>query len=112
MNNAQVVNGVRFATLDDTAAMETATGSQTDFVALPTGWAVAAPGSLAQLAAFNYPWGTDCLVLADGSMVATSTRTDCTRFLVGAEADQVRPVQRRVLIAETGTPRWTWWSCR
>jgi hypothetical protein len=60
------VNGGIYATLDNVAASATEASNQADVVAIPNGWSVAPADAAAHQAAAAYPWGTDCLVLADG----------------------------------------------
>lgn len=96
------VNGVRYATLDNASSADPTVGNQDALLALPEGWTLATSNSNTQLAATSAPWGTDCLVLADGNMISTTPGGSCTdtQFIVDATG-QIRPKLKRIFISQT-----------
>ena len=107
------VNGVRYATLDNVSPADPTVGNQDALLALPEGWTLAASNSNSQLAAVSAPWGTDCLVLADGNVISTTPGGSCTdtKFVVEASG-QIRPKLKRIFISQTSTLSFLAESCR
>jgi hypothetical protein len=66
VTNTVDLNGIVYATLDNVAASSVESGNQADVAALPTGWGIAPADTFSHQVAAAHPWGTDCLVLADG----------------------------------------------
>jgi len=109
--SCQIVNfvelaGSRFATLDDTPATRSAISSQTAPLALPLGWTLAANSNVTASAAASNMWGTDCLVLRDGSAVPSLSGASCSGSqLKNDGTGRYRPLQSRIFIAQpTVTP--------
>lgn len=107
---AQVLNvveldGYRYATLDDTPSTNRLSGAQTRSIGLPAGWAIADRAVTPTVpAAQSFAWGTECLVLADGSMVETQIGSSCASFLVDDGTGlHVRPKNKRVFISQKST---------
>ena len=66
-------NGKQYATLDSWDPIDTVTqGCQSDYLPVPPGWGIAqnSPDSISVTA--QYAWGTDLLVLSDGSQYYTN----------------------------------------
>jgi hypothetical protein len=76
--------------------------SQNQFLAIPSGWTLAPNSNLTEQAAAANPWGTECLVIRDGSALSTSAGRPCgaTAQLVTVNGNTFRPVQSRVFISQ------------
>lgn len=95
---------MRYATLDDVAATSAdPAGSQVDPLDMPAGWAVAPSDATSRAAAAQFTWGTDCLVLADGSLVATRSGVDCEHSHLVTQNTLMRATHKRILIAKART---------
>jgi len=77
-NHRYVKNSIRYsdmlyATLDCTPPNDNGIGHQHEFLKIPDGWSLAGQSEgLAENVIGKLPWGTHCLVLCDGSSLATS----------------------------------------
>jgi hypothetical protein len=99
------VKGVRFATLDDVVPSTIESGCQQTKITLPAGWTIARSGTNTMLAMMSYRWGTNCLVLGDGTSWFVKQGTTCgTGQLTGTTATGYAVVNcdRRVLITQPG----------
>lgn len=65
--NAVTLNGYRFATMDQADPGDGNAVTQVQPIPLPNGWAIAENSADARSVASLNSWGTECLVLADGT---------------------------------------------
>eukprot|EP00003_Mantamonas_plastica_P013588 TRINITY_DN236_c0_g1_i2.p1 TRINITY_DN236_c0_g1~~TRINITY_DN236_c0_g1_i2.p1 ORF type:complete len:1769 (-),score=637.19 TRINITY_DN236_c0_g1_i2:119-5425(-) len=82
VNNYIVINGKRFATLDDTPSDQKRITCNNRLSTLPPGWLIAADSSAARMAARFGTWGTECLVTAGGTVHSTApfaSHRDCSK---------------------------------
>jgi hypothetical protein len=99
------VAGVRFATLDDVVPDTIDLGCQQTKTVLPAGWTLARQGTNTMLAIMSYRWGTNCLVLSDGTSWYTDLGTTCgIGQLTGTATTGYAALNcdRRVLITQPG----------
>lgn len=109
--NFREIGGVRYATLDDIEPSGTTTGTQVDPLNLPQGWHIAPSNAASEAAASQYGWATDCLVLADGSMISTNPNVPCNEGQLVTDASAFRPKHKRILIAQSGTVGFAFQRC-
>lgn len=102
--NFVVLNGNRYAALDNTLPSQTGAGSQSLPLGLPAGWNVCPNTTDAVTAAKTNPWGTECLVLADGTAAPSSQTDSCAlnAQLVSANG-AYRPKQARIFVSQSAT---------
>jgi hypothetical protein len=99
--NRVVVEGDYFATIDDVNPFAATLSNQETPLGVPSGWALAPADDLSRQAASSSSWGTECLVLADGTLTPTSAGARCDVGIV-IQATSLRPPFRRVFIKKSG----------
>lgn len=109
ITNTVELAGLRYATLDNASPTAAGAASQQAAVDLPVGWTVAANNTQSIAAAAANVWGTECLVLADGSVTSTAAGVSCglavSQLVTSGSGDseEYRPVQSRVFISQPVT---------
>jgi len=69
--------GYKYAIIDGTSPEETSMGCQEKFYNIPEGWELAELTHAAESAAARFPWGTPCLMFANGVTRDTVTLEEC-----------------------------------
>jgi hypothetical protein len=93
-----------YRTLDGTSPTSTSVGCQDSYMALPAGGWVLAPDDAAAVAVTAaYPWGTHCLVFANGNSIGgtqyyAGSNCDSGTLLQSGNRYAVNGCSRRILI--------------
>ena len=98
------LHGMQYALLDNTDPTVISSGCQTTGYSIPTGWKVAPDTPLHRSALSCYPWGTDCVLFANGNSYTPQLDACRTNDLLkeGPNTDCHRPAScnTRILLVK------------
>ena len=98
------LHGMRYALLDNTDPTVISSGCQTTGLSLPAGWKIAPDTPLHRSALSCYPWGTDCVLFANGNSYTPQLDACRTNDLLkeGPDTDCYRPAScnTRILLVQ------------
>ena len=102
------LHGMQYALLDNTDPTSVTSGCQTTGLSVPDGWKVAPDTPLHRSALSCYPWGTDCVLFANGNSYTPQLDSCRTNDLLkeGPDTDCLRPAScnSRILLVKLPEP--------